>query len=101
MRRIRGGAINSSVTGIFDKRAFSLRLNKSKEILSPHLDDRGWNCPCFLVDSVKKSFDEMRKNDDVFCSIVDDVVINNRKLEVGFIKSNAINIIFELISPGK
>lgn len=41
----------------------------------------------------------LRRNDDIECSDIDEITINGRRLEIGFIKSKAMNIFWEFISP--
>ena len=90
--------IEGEIKGIFDKKHFTLFSQGGEKYIEPFLDNTGWNCPCFLVDSVKKAFQKFAAG-GVICSKVDDLTIHGRSLEVGFVKSEAINVIFEFISP--
>lgn len=56
------------------------------------------DCPCFLVDSISKIYNNVV---DMYCRVssIDDVIVNDRRLKIGFLECDDLNIIFEVISP--
>lgn len=91
------GLLMAKCRGFLDKMPFELKLKKTDNVSDIYLDCKGWNCPCFLVDSVKKMIDKM-KADFYQISGLDSVTVNGKEMDMLFLKPNHINIIFEFIS---
>lgn len=88
------------INGVFDKRELFLNIREKYDIKQPFLDREGWDCPCFLVDSVEKLFKKI-SGEKCICTLIDKLVINNRELEIGFLKNDNMSLILEFIAPMK
>lgn len=86
------------ISGVFDKQEVYLVVKEKVDLLPILLDSGGWNCPCFLVDSVTKLFERLSA-EECICSSVDKLMVNHRELEIGFLKNENLSIILEFIAP--
>lgn len=87
-----------NLKGVFDKADRYLVLESSPYDEKTYLDSGGWQCPCVLVDSVRKLFSNI--TDLSGCTTtLDTLKVNNRDLEIGFFRMNGLQPIIEFISP--
>lgn len=84
--------------GLLDVQPFVMHLEYNDNVNDiVYLDAEGWNCPCFVIDSVSRMVESL--DTDLFdLAGVDKITINGKQMEVTFIKAKNINIIFEFIS---
>ena len=65
-----------------------------------YLDDKGFGCITFLVDRMEVVRNALRNVEGIDCITESEVlIVNNRKLEVCFLRLSALNVIFEFITP--
>lgn len=86
------------ISGTLDKNKNYLKYTCVDECKTIPINHKGYNCPCFLVISVKDLFSDMRSLDGVFVSEVNPLLINGRNLDIGFMKIEGFELAFEFIS---
>ncbi len=94
------GLLKCNLRGIFDKEDFWLVVSLTEEMKTVYLDDKGFGCITFLVDRMEVVRNALRNVEGIDCITESEVlIVNNRKLEVCFLRLSALNVIFEFITP--
>lgn len=97
-----GSGLKCNLRGALDREDLWLNIVLEKNIKPAYLDDMGFGCITFWVDSMEKVQKGLRNVDGVDTLTSPEViVVNSRKLEVSFLRLKCLNIIFELIVPVK
>lgn len=80
-----------------DKTQFKMELGFEKDAVVVSLDSAGWNCPCFLVDSVNRMSEKLDLN-NYETDGPDQLMVNGKLLDMIFIRPKHVNVVMEFIS---
>ncbi len=86
------GTLMCNMKGIIDKKDYCLILKYTEDAdIVPFLDDGGYGVVALIVKN------DFQTPTDGICTQREHLKVNNKDLEICFIRSNSTNIIFELI----
>lgn len=88
-----GSEIICNMKGVLDKRDYILVLQNTDGGCQAFLDDSGYGIPALIVSS---SFSKQPL--DGICTEAERITVNGRNMEICFTKSDATNIILEMIT---
>lgn len=91
--------IRCNIKGILDRQDYWLIINLKKERHKVFLDDKGYGCITFLVNSFKNLYTCAELGD--YLSEPAEVCINKQRLDIIFYKNSNIDIFFEFCKPIK
>ena len=89
------------ISGMFNSKVIYLRLELVENIETIPINWGGWNCPCFLVKSVSSLFEKLRNEYGIVLSEVNQLSVNGKCLDIGFLKIKGLEMSFEFISLHK
>lgn len=83
---------------MFNSKVIYLKLELAEGIKIMPINWGGWNCPCFLVKSVLNLFKNLRNEYSIVVSEVNQLNVNGKLLDIGFLKIKGLEKVFEFIS---
>lgn len=88
-----------NIKGTLDRRNVFIRIIPQKEVITIPINWGGYNCPCFMMKSVKALFEKLSDVGYVQVSEIDELLVNNKAIDVGFLGIRGFQLAFEFISP--
>lgn len=87
-----------NISGGLDKQDIYIKILIDCNVQIMPINWGGWNCPCFMVKSVDKLFKQVDYLNEVTISDINQLVVNGRYLDVGFLAVKGFELVFEFIS---
>lgn len=89
------------ISGLTNRNKIYMDISWKDNVSVLPINWKGWNCPCFLVVSVAKLWESLREKNNVSLSEINQLPVNGKLLDVGFMSVAGLNMAMEFISPHK
>lgn len=91
------GFVRCNIKGILNQQDYWLVIDLNKERNEVFLDQQGYGCITFIVNSFKNIYRCVHTGD--YLSMADDICVNNQMLKIVFYRSIKMDIYFEFCIP--